>query len=110
MFHTAFDDPTTPPAAPPRRSVEARAVAIWPRGPAPRAPVFFDLSYSNNAARIRIWLALKGLPAGAVETRHISYADLQTPEYAQVRLAHTTHMLRFTSSSMYDHLSFHVTT
>jgi hypothetical protein len=59
VFHTSFDDPSAPPDAPPRRSVEARAVAIWPEH-AP--PVFFDMPHSNNAARIRIWLALKGLP------------------------------------------------
>jgi len=79
-FQTLLSNHTC--VATPRRSVEARALAIWSRPPRP--PVFFDLSYSNNSARIRIWLALKGLPAGAVETRSISYADLNTPEYAEV--------------------------
>ena len=32
--------------------------------PKPAPPVFFDMKHSNNAARIRIWLALKGLPPG----------------------------------------------
>jgi hypothetical protein len=27
--HTAFDDPTTPPGAPPRQSIEARAFAFF---------------------------------------------------------------------------------
>jgi hypothetical protein len=28
--HTAFEDPTTPPDAPPRRSIELRALVFWP--------------------------------------------------------------------------------
>lgn len=28
--HTAFDDPTTPPGAPPRRSIEVRTLVFWP--------------------------------------------------------------------------------
>ena len=28
--HTAFDDPATPVGAPPRRSLELRAVVFWP--------------------------------------------------------------------------------
>jgi hypothetical protein len=28
--HTAFDDPTTPADAPPRRSIEVRALVFWP--------------------------------------------------------------------------------
>ena len=35
VFHTAFDDPTTPADAPPRRSVELRTVALWD---APQSP------------------------------------------------------------------------
>jgi hypothetical protein len=27
--HTAFDDPTTPPDAPPRRSIEVRTLVFW---------------------------------------------------------------------------------
>jgi hypothetical protein len=27
--HTSFDDPTTPPGAPPRQSIEARALAFF---------------------------------------------------------------------------------
>ena len=81
VFHTSFDDPNSHPDAPPRRSVEARAVAIW-RKEAP--PVFFDMAHSNNAARIRIWLALKGVPKDAVDVRMVTYADLQSDEYARV--------------------------
>mmetsp|Transcript_4712 Transcript_4712/g.8077 ORF Transcript_4712/g.8077 Transcript_4712/m.8077 type:complete len:325 (+) Transcript_4712:69-1043(+) len=29
VFHTAFDDPSTPPDAPPRRSIEARTIAFF---------------------------------------------------------------------------------
>jgi hypothetical protein len=29
IFHTAFDDPSTTPASPPRSSIEARAVAFF---------------------------------------------------------------------------------
>jgi hypothetical protein len=28
--HSAFDDPTTPPGAPPRESIEVRALVFWP--------------------------------------------------------------------------------
>jgi hypothetical protein len=28
--HTAFEDPTSPPGAPPRRSIEVRALVFWP--------------------------------------------------------------------------------
>ena len=34
VFHTAFDDPTTPDDAPPRRSIEVRTVALWDLEPA----------------------------------------------------------------------------
>ena len=27
--HTAFDDPTSPPHAPPRRSIELRSLVFW---------------------------------------------------------------------------------
>lgn len=30
VFHTAFDDPSTPPDAPPRSSIEVRAIAFFP--------------------------------------------------------------------------------
>lgn len=29
--HTAFVDPTTPPDAPPRESIEVRALVFWPQ-------------------------------------------------------------------------------
>jgi hypothetical protein len=29
IFHTAFDDPSTSPASPPRTSIEARAIAFF---------------------------------------------------------------------------------
>ena len=33
IFHTAFDDPRTPDAAPPRRSIEVRAIAFFGGAP-----------------------------------------------------------------------------
>jgi len=42
--------------------------------------------HSNNAARIRLWMALKR-PEGmedVIETRMITYPDLQTPEFAAI--------------------------
>lgn len=51
-----------------------------PDGPSPGKPFFFDMVHSNNAARIRIWLKLKGLEA-TVDAKYIVYAELQSPEY-----------------------------
>lgn len=107
VFHTAFHDPTTRSDVPARRSVEARGVAVWGKGTgggkrarsvietpsdaasrtkntADRPIVFYDMPHSNNAARIRIWLALKGLPNGAVTTKAVAYDDLATRAYAAV--------------------------
>lgn len=82
VFHTAFDDPRTPQDAPPRASVECRAIAVYARQ---RAPVFYDMIHSNNAARVRIWLRLKGLePEDAVQSHLVTYADLQSPDYARL--------------------------
>ena len=36
VFHTAFDDPDSPPDAPPRRSIEVRAIAFY--DPPPLVP------------------------------------------------------------------------
>ena len=35
VFHTAFDDPDSPPDAPPRRSIEVRAIAFYDPPPLP---------------------------------------------------------------------------
>ena len=43
---------------------------------------FIDMVHSNNAARIRLWLACKQLPPRTVETRTVTYADLKSPDYA----------------------------
>jgi len=45
--------------------------------------MFFDMVHSNNAARIRIWIRMKGLQ-DSIESRMVTYADLQTPEYMKV--------------------------
>ena len=81
VFHTAVEDEASPADAPPRRSIEVRAVASFPRE---RPPRFFDMQHSNNAARVRLWLRKKGLPDGAVDTTVIKYADLQSDEYEKV--------------------------
>lgn len=45
--------------------------------------MFFDMIHSNNAARIRIWLRLKGLN-DVIETKMIVYADLQADDYEKI--------------------------
>jgi len=50
----------------------------------PSAPTFIDMVHSNNAARIRLWLAFKRLPPDTVFTKTVTYADLKTPEYAEL--------------------------
>ena len=51
-------------------------------------PIFFDMVHSNNAARVRLWLRLKAISdtceTPCVETRMVTYPDLQTPEFAEV--------------------------
>merc|ERR1719440_1514579 len=80
VYHTAFEDPRTPDDAPTRHSIECRTICCF----APvRKPVFYDMKHSNNAARIRLWLRLKQLTE-QIETKTITYADLQDPKYAEV--------------------------
>ena len=45
-------------------------------------PVFFDMKHSNNAARIRLWRALKEGMTDEIERRVVSYPDLKSPEFA----------------------------
>ncbi|KAJ1456019.1 hypothetical protein M885DRAFT_463553 [Pelagophyceae sp. CCMP2097] len=48
-------------------------------------PVFFDMTHSNNAARIRLWLAMKSSTVSEmVERRVVDYNDLQTAAFAAV--------------------------
>ena len=42
-------------------------------------PIFFDMLHSNNAARVRLWLQLKGM-TDTIETRMVTYPDLQSAE------------------------------
>jgi len=58
----------------------ALAAAVPPGG---KKPMFFDMVHSNNAARIRIWIACKGLQ-DVIETKMITYPDLQTDEFKAV--------------------------
>lgn len=51
---------------------------------APQKAVFIDMKPSNNAARIRLWLALKEGVADLVDTRMIVYSQLRDPELAAV--------------------------
>uniref|UniRef100_A0A7S1MGU6 Glutathione transferase n=1 Tax=Alexandrium catenella TaxID=2925 RepID=A0A7S1MGU6_ALECA len=54
-------------------------------GDAPaQKPIFFDMIHSNNAARIRLWLALKEGMAERVETRMVTYPDLKTEAFLKV--------------------------
>jgi len=48
-----------------------------------KKPIFFDMVHSNNAARIRLWIAEKGA-AEWIETKMITYPDLQTEEFKAV--------------------------
>lgn len=82
-FHTAFEDPTTPDDAPIRESIEARAIVVYDDEQPAQKPFFFDMIHSNNAARIRLWLRLKGLE-DMVDSKMITYPDLQSEEYQKV--------------------------
>jgi len=81
--HTAFDDPSEPDNAPPRRSIECRVIAC--HAPAKKVK-FFDMIHSNNAARIRLWLRLKGFVGSdaPVDTHFVTYPELQAEEFVAV--------------------------
>ena len=81
-FHTAFEDPSTPADAPARESIEVRAIVCYDDDSSDKA-IFFDMIHSNNAARIRLWLRLKGLE-NLIESRMITYPDLQSEEFKRV--------------------------
>lgn len=84
VMHSAFEHPDTPADAADRVSIECRAIACFEeqQPETPRA-TFFDMKHSNNAARIRLWLQLKGLHH-LVESNTITYADLQSEQFRQV--------------------------
>ena len=52
-----------------------------PPPPLPSKPIFYDMLHSNNAARIRLWISLKGDMRERIDTRTISYADLTSPDF-----------------------------
>lgn len=60
-----------------------RSLSTAPRA---RKPIFFDMTHSNNAARVRLWMQLKraGGMEELVETRTVKYPDLQTAEFAAI--------------------------
>ena len=71
----------------PGRGCPTRCVGrgtVRPASSNPSKAVFYDMRHSNNAARCRLWLALKEDVAAVVETRTVTYADLQTPEFAAI--------------------------
>ena len=72
-FHTAFEDPHTPDDAPDRESIEIRTICCFDDPPV--KPTFFDMIHSNNAARARLWIKLKGL-GFLIDTKMITYPDL----------------------------------
>ena len=89
VFHTAFEDPMSPPDPPPRKSIEVRTICFWDDdqnvGPPAQKPIFFDMKHSNNAARIRLWLRMNSfngsLPSSEIDRTVVEYADLKTPSF-----------------------------
>ena len=49
-------------------------------------PVFFDMLHSNNAARVRLWMALKrpGGMADTIDVKMVTYPELQTASFAAI--------------------------
>ena len=50
-------------------------------------PTFFDMVHSNNAARIRLWMALKkpgGSMANAIDVKMVTYPELQAASFAAI--------------------------
>jgi hypothetical protein len=72
VMHTGFSHPNTPADALDRVSLECRSIAIFEDE---KKPFFFDMLHSNNAARIRIWLKLKGMDS-MIDSKYVTYADL----------------------------------
>jgi len=61
------------------------AVRCFQAAAQPSKPVFYDMQHSNNAARIRLWLMLKGGDvASKIDRRVIKYTDLNTQEFIAV--------------------------
>ena len=48
--------------------------------------VFFDMLHSNNAARVRLWMALKrpGGMADAIDVKMVTYPELQSASFAAI--------------------------
>lgn len=69
-----------------RRLGSLRRGICVPAGGAEGAPMFFDMIHSNNAARVRLWMALKrpGGMGGLVKTTMVQYPDLQSEQFATV--------------------------
>jgi len=45
--------------------------------------IFYDMIHSNNAARVRLWIRLKGLE-NTIDCKMITYPDLQTEDFIRV--------------------------
>jgi glutathione S-transferase len=46
--------------------------------------VFYDMTHSNNSARIRLWLQLKGVSEDVVQIKLVSMDDMRKPDYEKV--------------------------
>lgn len=62
--------------------IETRALSTGATGAKAK---FFDMKHSNNGARVRLWVrSSRDRVADHLETRTVTYADLQTPEFASI--------------------------
>ena len=118
VFHTAFDDPTSPPSAPARKSIEVRTICFWDDDhdgsqaiPNSQPPVFYDMTHSNNAARIRLWLRMNEFnatvaspsPSSGIATKVVQYADLKSPKFMATNpLAKVPSFVRSDGTSVFE--------
>lgn len=49
----------------------------------PKKCTFYDMTHSNNAARIRLWMRIKDMHH-VVDTKLLTHADLESDEYQQI--------------------------
>ena len=47
-------------------------------------PIFYDMRHSNNAARIRLWVELKGDMRRKIDRRLMQYVDLKSKEFSTI--------------------------
>jgi hypothetical protein len=51
--------------------------------PTKKKCIFFDMQHSNNAARVRLWLRLKGL-YDMVDVKLLGHDDVESDAYEQI--------------------------